>query len=129
MTPSLARVSPRFDSSAVPAADVLDRLDDAGLDQLPGAALALDADGRVARCNVAAARFAGVARWQVLGRAFDRELGWLLGGAAAETVRAFRAGCAVADSLAAVRTTRGRATEHRLRLARGERGTTWLLWE
>jgi len=56
----------------------LDRLPPAALDALPQPVVVLGADGRVVRCNQAAARLTGVAAWRLVGRSWTRELDWLL---------------------------------------------------
>ena len=71
-TASKPPVSERLYASFDP--DRLDALGDEELDALPFGVIGLDADGRIARYNMAEARFARLDRGQVVGRSFFGEV-------------------------------------------------------
>ena len=96
----------------------LDELTDAELAATPLALIALDADGRVVAISPSAARWAGVAAWQVRGRALLGELGWLFG---ADATRRLADLLASPPPCATLRAHRRDGTDVELTLSRGDR--------
>ena len=93
-----------------PAMD-LALLDDAAFDALPVGVVLIGRDGRVRRYNQAEARRAGLARWQVIGRDFVRELAWTIGAEAAARIAEFQARKLACDRFAARVNTRAGVAE------------------